>query len=123
MILLDSSCWVEYFMDGPKASPIESYLGRIRDILVPSVVLYEVSRHLLKKMPRKEVLLVTAQMTSSHVVPLDVEVAMMAASLSLEHRLGMADSLIYATAVLNHAKLVTLDNDFRNLHGCVVMGS
>jgi predicted nucleic acid-binding protein len=46
---------------------------------------------------------------------LTTTVALTAADLSLEHRLAMADSLIYATAVLHQVEVVTSDPDFLGL--------
>ena len=62
-------------------------------------------------------------MTQGVVTPLDEKIARFAASLGLKHHLGMADALIYATALLHKAKLITLDNDFHNLPGCGVVRS
>ena len=47
-------------------------------------------------------------------------IAEKAASLSVEHNLPAIDSIIYATALVHNAKLLTLDNDFRGLPKAVV---
>jgi predicted nucleic acid-binding protein len=57
-----------------------------------------------------------------NVVLLDHEIALMAAEIRRRHKLGTADAVIYATALASDATLVTLDNDFRNLPQCVVVG-
>ena len=123
MILLDSSCWIEYLMGGKFASSLEHYTTNLHELIIPTIVFYEVDRHLLKKIEKRDVLFVTAQMIQAVVVPLDDKTARFAAGLALEHHLGMADAVIYATALEKKAKLVTLDNDFRSLPGCFVMGS
>ena len=56
-----------------------------------------------------------AQMLKTNVIPITADIAMTAANVSLEHDLPMADSLVYAAAVEYDCKVVTLDNDFRNL--------
>jgi len=42
---------------------------------------------------------------------------LLAAKLSLEHQLPMADSIILATSRLNNANILTQDEHFRNLDG------
>ena len=121
MTLIDSSGWMEYFIDGTRASLIEKHLLKIDSLVVPTLVLYEVYRQLLKKIDEKEVLFAVSQMEKGHIIPLDQEIAFFAADLSLKHKLGTADAVIYATALTHQAKLVTLDNDFRNLPHCVVV--
>jgi predicted nucleic acid-binding protein len=45
----------------------------------------------------------------------DQEIALSAAVISLQHELPMADALIYATAEINGAELVTSDAHFKGL--------
>lgn len=52
---------------------------------------------------------------------IDSSVALTAVDLSLEHRLAMADSLIYATAVLHRVEVVTSDPDFVGLPGVIYL--
>lgn len=44
-------------------------------------------------------------------MPLTESIALTAADLSLDRRLAMADAIVYATAVLHPADLVTSDSD------------
>lgn len=45
-----------------------------------------------------------------------------AAGVAAKDGLSLADSIIYATAVSNGLTLATLDNDFRNKKGTIVLG-
>ena len=121
MILVDSSGWIEYFEESPHASLFEKHLLQTNSLIVPTLVIYEVFRQLIKKVDEREALLAVTQMKKGVVVPLDPEIALYAAQLSLKYKLGTADAVIYATALDNRAKLVTLDNDFRDLSGCLVI--
>ena len=56
-------------------------------------------------------------MLDGFVVPLDDELAVIAARLSLELRLPMADSIILATARAYDATLWTQDVDFEGVEG------
>ena len=44
-----------------------------------------------------------------------------AAEISIEKNLGAIDSLIYSSAILNNAKFLTLDNDFRGLNNTIIL--
>jgi predicted nucleic acid-binding protein len=61
--------------------------------------------------------LVAAQLEKTRVVPLNSTIALTAADLGLEHGLAMADSIVYATAVVNDVELTTSDRDFSALPG------
>ena len=58
-----------------------------------------------------------AVMSKGVVVPLDMELYLEAAKLSIDLRLPMADSVILATAQAHRAVLWTQDSDFRGLEG------
>ena len=123
MNLLDSSVWITFFEEGAAASALEKYMQKPGGVLVPTLVLHEVYHQLLKKLDEKEALYFVAQMEEDgNVVLLDHEIALMAAEIRRRHKLGTADAVIYATALASDATLVTLDNDFRNLPQCVVVG-
>ena len=51
-------------------------------------------------------------MESGEVIDLDGILAIQAADLALEHRLALADSIIYATALRHKATLWTQNEDF-----------
>jgi toxin FitB len=54
-------------------------------------------------------------MQQGRVVDLDARLALAAASLGAQHKLPMADSVIYATARAHEATLWTQDADFEGL--------
>jgi hypothetical protein len=47
MNLLDSSCWLEYIADSPLAGAIEPIIKNIKELIVPSITIYEVAKKLL----------------------------------------------------------------------------
>ena len=116
-LLIDSSCWIEIFTDGPLAKDCQEELKTSKTILVPTLVLYEVYRKVKMAFSDEDGLAATAFLSQYDVCPLSREVAISAADLSVEYRLGTADSLILAHARANSATLLTLDNDFRDLPG------
>lgn len=118
--LLDSSAWIEYFIDGAAANKIAKYVV-FKDLVVPSIVLYEVYRQLYKQSSPEMALQLSAQLEKAFVVPIESKIAYRAAELSLEYKLGTADAMILAVNQFNQSTLITLDNDFRNIPDCLVL--
>jgi predicted nucleic acid-binding protein len=56
-------------------------------------------------------------MKQGRVIELDESTALLAAKLSLQHKLPMADSLMLAAARSHQALLWTQDSDFKGLDG------
>jgi len=123
VILVDSSGWVHYFMNGPLAQPYAGYLSKTKELLTPTVVLYEVYKKLKSELSEEEALMAVAQMEKTTVAPLSESIAYHAADLALEHRLAMADAMVYATADIYKARLITSDVDFKNLPHVTYLGA
>ncbi len=114
-VLVDSSGWLEYITSDSKADLFAPYLEGQRPLLVPSIVLYEVRKILLQRQPKTVADFFVSEALRRTVVPVDQEVALSAAALSIQLELPMADALIYATAERNGAELVTSDSHFKGL--------
>ena len=123
MIVVDSSGWLEYFMNGPQAERYADYLAKSSKVLTPTVVLYEVFKVLKRDLSKDAALDAAAQMGETEIVPLTDSIAYHAANMSLEHHLAMVDSMVYATADAYKAKLVTSDSDFKNLPNVIYLDS
>ncbi len=115
MNLVDSCGWLEYLADGPNAGAFEKPLSNLSELLVPTLSLFEVFRVVLRERGEEEALQAAALMRKGRVIPLTEEIALWGAKVSLERRLPMADSLIYATALQQGAVLWTQDADFQGL--------
>ena len=119
-IVVDSSGWLEYFTADTKADLFEPYL-REPFLFVPVIVLYEVRKILLlrhTKAAADEFVSVALRHT---VVPIDQQIALQAAALSIQHKLAMADALVYTTAGKVGAKLITSDSNFSELPGVTLL--
>lgn len=116
MIIVDSSGWLEYFKEDVLADTYEPHV-LCPDVLVPVVVLYEVHKVLLRDLSRRHAEIAASAMKGKRVVVLDEALAMQAAEISIEHRLPMADAVIYATAQQYDALLITSDEHFSGLPG------
>lgn len=115
MNLVDTSGWIEYFFGGQNASHFARPIARTKDLLVPTICLYEVFKKIHQVADEAKALQAVAHMKQGRVVPVTEEIALKAALLSLKHKLPMADSLIYATAQLSGAVVWTQDEDFQDL--------
>ena len=112
MNLVDSSAWLEFFAGGTNARIFAEPLGQTDLLLVPSVCLYEVFKTVLRQRGEPAALQTVALMRQGHVVDLTERIALLAAELSLQEKLPMADSIILATARLHDAHIWTQDADF-----------
>lgn len=115
MTVVDSSGWIEYFMNGPLAERYAEIVSKPSELLTPTIVLYEVYKILKRELDEEQALLAGAQIEKTHVVPLSQMIAYRAADVSLAHKITMADAIVYATADLHNARIITSDKDFKNL--------
>ncbi|OGU03193.1 MAG: twitching motility protein PilT [Gemmatimonadetes bacterium GWC2_71_10] len=112
MNVVDSSAWLEYFADGPNATFFAPAIERVDALVVPSIVLLEVFRRLYQQVGEHAALTAVAQMQQGRVVDLDAPLALTAAQLGVQHRLPLADSVVYATARHHDADVWTQDAGF-----------
>ena len=98
MNLVDTSAWVEYFFAGANATYFSKPIENIDDLIVPTICLYEVFKKVNVAADEARALQAVAQMSQGTVVDLTEDVALSAALISIQHKLPMADSIIYATA-------------------------
>jgi toxin FitB len=115
--VVDSSAWLEYFADGPRAPEFTRPIVDAAALIVPTLTLFEVFKRLLVQRGEDAALQGAAIMRQGEVVGLDGPLALEAARLSVELGLPMADSIIYATARSRGATLWTQDADFADLPG------
>lgn len=117
MNIVDSSGWLEYFSDGPNADYFAEPLGNVSELLVPTIILYEVFKVVCRQRGEDSALQATALMQQGRIIELSSSIALLAAKLSLDAKIPMADSIILATTQTNDATLWTQDNDFEGLPG------
>lgn len=117
MILVDSSGWIEFFVDGPLAEDYARYLRRPSRIITPTIVQFEVYKRIRRDRGEDDGLRAIAATQKTRIVPMTTEIALMAADLALDHGLAMADAIVLATARSEKAELVTSDSDFSGIAG------
>ena len=117
MNLVDSCGWLEFFADGPNAKFFATPLENIDELVVPTISIYEVFKSILRQRDESAGLQVVALMKQGQVIDLTTDISMMAAKLSLEHNIPMADSIILSTAHYYQATVWTQDADFKGHKG------
>jgi len=115
--VVDSSAWLEHLQGTTRARLFEPALANLQNVLVPTLVLYEVHRVLAVKGLEDAADAAFALMSRAQVSDLTAEVAWKASQCARAHRLAMADAMIYATALHHGAELWTQDAHFEGLPG------
>ena len=119
-IVVDSSGWLEYLTDDVNAERFAPYVAGNFHVIVPTIVVYEVYKKLLMESGKSAADAFSSDAMRRTVVPLDDVLAISAAQISLDHRLPMADAIIYASTIAQNAELVTGDPHFRGLPGVII---
>ena len=117
MIVVDSSGWLEFLTDGLLADQYARRLRQPATVITPTIIMYEVYKHSKRLRGEEGALNAVAAMQKTRVVPLNDELALIAADLSIEHRLPMADAIVLATARMYGAEVVTSDAGFEGVPG------
>ena len=117
MNLVDSSGWLEYFGKGQNGEIFAPLIHNTLDLLVPVICVFEVFKRIALQRDEEEALRAIGWMTLGKILDLNQELALLAAEISMEYKLPMADSMIYATAHSNKATLWTQDEHFKGLAG------
>jgi predicted nucleic acid-binding protein len=117
MNVVDSSGWLEYLADGPNADFFAPAIENARELITPSISLYEVFKRILQQRSEDDALRAIAIMAQGQVIDLDMTLALDAAKTSAELKLPMADSIILATARAYDATVWTQDEDFDGIEG------
>lgn len=117
MNLVDSCGWLEYFSDGPNADFFAPAIEDTDQLIVPSLCLFEVFKRVLQQRNESDALRCVALMRQAQCIELSDYLALSAARLSVDAKLAMADSVIFATAQQHGATLWTQDAHFEGMPG------
>jgi predicted nucleic acid-binding protein len=114
MNIVDSSLWLEYF-SGTLKDSIVDMIEDSASQYVPSICIYEVFKRMLIDKNESAALSSTSFMQNATVISITPDIAILAAKLGKQHKLPMADSIIYATAKIYNAEIYTQDSHFEGL--------
>ena len=113
LVVLDSSCWLEYFADTDRADLFAPAIEAVETLIVPVLTVYEVVKKLVREAGDEVASAALSLMQRGRLVDIDLSLALESAV----NGLSVADSLIYATARRHGAVLWTQDARFDGLPG------
>lgn len=117
--IFDSTVWIDYLIKGSFSEEIENE----ERFYLSSFSLFEIKRKLLRNRELGEEEIkekISFIKSKSIIINIDEYIAEKASEIAEENNLGAGDAIIYTTALLNNASLITLDNDFRGLKNTLV---
>lgn len=117
MVLVDTCGWIEWLTEGPLAESFRPHLAATDALLVPTLVQYELAKWVTRERDETLAMEVIGLTQQAQVAPLDTTLALSAAAVALEHRLALADAVVYACARAHGATVVTTDAHFEQLPG------
>ena len=112
-IVLDSSCWLEYFAETPYAARFDAVIANPQALVVPVITIYEVVKKTARERGEELASIALTLMQQGKIVDMDLNLALAATA----YNLPLADSLIYAMAQAHDATLWTQDQHFEGLPG------
>lgn len=115
--VVDSSGWLAWFANEPSAGAFAEAIENTNALVVPSICIAEVFKVVARQRGEGDALQAVALMHQGRVENLDSELAIAAAVAGIEHKLPLADSIVYATAERNRATVWTQDEHFDGLPG------
>jgi predicted nucleic acid-binding protein len=115
MNIVDSCGWLEYFADGPNANFFAPPIENLKNLIVPSICIFEVFKRIYQQRDEDSALQAIALMHQGRTVTIDDSSALYAAKLSLDNNLPIADSIILAIARIEKATIWTQDKDFEKI--------
>jgi toxin FitB len=113
--VVDTSAWIEWLQDGAVRNELVAYMPKRENCVVPTIVQLELSKWLMRNRSEEDSDLMIAYTQKCQIWPLDTATALRAAELHREFKLATADAIVYASALLSGAQLLTCDAHFEGL--------
>jgi toxin FitB len=113
LIVLDSSCWLEYLAETQYAGRFDNAIAHPSNLVVPIITIYEVMKKTARERGDEMATTALTLMQQGRIVELNLDLTLVAST----YNLPLADSLIYATAQAHNATLWTQDAHFEGLPG------
>ncbi len=123
-VLIDSWAWIEYWKGGKLAEEAARYIDGDEESVVSTINLAEVylwvARFYDDATAEEKV---TTMEKRCHALPVERDVAVEAAKIKKREKLGLADSLILATARQVGGRVVTGDPDMKELRDVIFLAT
>lgn len=117
MNVVDSSGWIEYFVDTAQAENFANAIEQTVMLIVPTLSFFEVHRFLSRNTDSQRRTECLEVMRRGTLVELTAARAIAASETAQQHRLAMADAIMYSIAREFNATFWTQDIDYQGLPG------
>ena len=117
MNVIDSSGWIEYFIDSVRADLFAAAIEQRNQLLVPTIAIFEVHKILSRSLAEDLVDRCLDIMRLGRVLDLTDRRAVAASKAARQHRLALADAAMYSMALEHGATFWTQDIDYDGLPG------
>jgi predicted nucleic acid-binding protein len=121
MRLVDTSAWIEWLVGSPTGDVVATHLPEQAEWLVPTMVQLELAKWTMREVGEDKADQVIAFTQLCRIVALDTETALLAAESCRKHKLATADAIIFASAQVHGAGLITCDAHFEGLPNVTVI--
>lgn len=115
MNVVDSCGWLEYFGDGNNADFFAPVIENTADLIVPLIVVFEVSRKLRQKYGDAGESNGIEFLKKGRLIAGDMALMRHASIAARLYKLAMADAIIWQTAQTHNSQLYTQDADLQGL--------
>lgn len=124
MILIDTCCWIEYFLGSKTGKIVEKYLNE-NETATPSIVLIELSCKSAKENWDFEEYFNFIKSKSS-IIGLNNKMILKCGEIYVKERkkkpsFGIVDAMILTAAIETKAKILTIDNHYKNLDEAIIL--
>lgn len=117
MNVVDASGWLEYFTDGPDAAFFAQTLQEVDKLVVPTITILDVFRHVYRHGDEGDALQAAAAMQQGKVVNLDTTAVLSAGRLGVRHDLSPSAGVVLAAARQHEGRVWTLEDELRSVEG------
>ena len=117
MNVVDSSGWIEYFVDTAQADNFANAIEKTALLIVPALSFFEVHRFLSRNTAPRHRTECLELMRRGTLVDLTAARAIAASETAQQHRLAMSDAIMYSIAREFNATFWTQDIDYQGLPG------
>ena len=117
MNVVDSSGWIEYFIDTARADNFAAAIEKPALLIVPALSFFEVHRYLSRNADAERRDQCLDVMRRGTAVELTQARAIAASNIAQKYKLAMADAVMYSIAQEFNATFWTQDVDYKDLPG------
>ena len=118
-IIIDTCGWIEWLTDDALCDKYAPWFEQMDAVIVPTSIQFELYKWVCRAKNKQMALEAIGLTKQGKVLPLSTSIALLAADVGAEYKLSFADAIIYASAQVSKAVLITSDDHFEGLPNVV----